>query len=252
MSGAWFTAAMNARQVEREAARVAERSARVFREDVDSLRRDAGISVPALAAAAGVDTAYLYRILAGEGAPSDRTRARLAVALGADLSLRLYPNTGPLVRDHIQARMAELLLRECDVRYRPFTEVRVLRPSRGWIDLVLHDRSAMLAVASELQSELRRLEQLIRWSAEKADSLPSWSGWNALGATPQISRLLVVRRTRTTRAVAADFAAQLRVAYPAHPDDALAALTTASAHWPGPAMLWVEVTAARTRFVPGR
>jgi len=129
--------------------------------------------VPELARAAGVDTAYLYRILAGEAAPSDQTRAKLAGALGADLALRLYPNTGPLVR----------------------------------------------------------------WSAEKADALPSWAGWGDLGPPPQIRRLLVVRRTRATRAVAADFAGQLRIAYPAHPDDALTALTKASTAWPGPAMV---------------
>ncbi len=243
---------MNAKQVERASANVAARAARAVREDLESLRADAGISVPELAHASGVDTAYLYRILAGEAAPSDRTRARLAVALGADLAVRLYPNTGPLVRDRHQARMVELLLRERHARYRPFTEVRVLRPSRGWIDLVLHDHAAALAMATEVQSELRRLEQLIRWSAEKADSLPSWSGWPGLGPAPRITRLLVVRRTRATRAVASDFAGQLRIAYPAHPDDALAALTTATTPWPGPAMVWAEVTASGARFLSGR
>ena len=208
--------------------------------------------MPELARAAGVDTAYLYRILAGEAAPSDQTRAKLAGALGADLALRLYPNTGPLVRDRHQAQMTELLLRERHPRYRPFTGVRVLRPSRGWIDLVLHDPSATLAVASELQSELRRLEQLVRWSAEKADAPPSWAGWGDLGPPPQISRLLVVRRTRATRAVADDFDGQLRIAYPAHQDDALTALTKASTRWPGPAMVWAEVTASGARFLPGR
>jgi transcriptional regulator with XRE-family HTH domain len=234
------------------AARVAARSARAFREDVDRLREDAGTSVPDLARAAGIDSSYLYRVIAGKSEPSDAVRARLAVALGADLSTRLYPNTGPLVRDRHQARMTELLLAEHHPRWRPFAEVRVLRPSRGWIDLVLHDRAATEAVATELQSELRRLEQLVRWATEKAASLPSWEGWARLDPSPSISRLLVVRRTRATRAVAADFARQLRLAYPAHPDDALAALTSRSAPWPGPALVWAEVTATGARLLGGR
>jgi len=238
--------------VERAAVRVAQRVSRAFVQDVDRLREDAGISVPVLAAAAGIAPQYLRRVLAGDACPSDRVRARLAVALGADLSLRLYPNTGPLVRDRHQARMAEALLAVRHPRYRAFTEVPVRRPSRGWIDLVLHDGAAALAIASELQSELRRLEQLVRRASEKAASLPSWEGWAALGASPQVSRLLVVRRTRQTRAVAADFARQLRVAYPAHPDDALAALTTDGLAWPGPAMVWAEVTSGGARLLAGR
>ena len=247
-----MTEGMGQDRIGREGERIADRVARVFRQDVESLRLDAGISVPELARASGVDTAYLYRILAGTGMPSDRTRARLAAALGADLSVRLYPNTGPLVRDHLQASVVELLLKELHPRYRPFTEVRVSAPSRGWIDVVLHDPLPPLAVAAEIQSELRRLEQLIRWSAEKAASLPSWSGWRSLGTPPAVSRLLIVRRTRANRAVADDFARQLRVAYPAHPDDALAALTTATMPWPGPALIWAEATAGRARFLPGR
>jgi hypothetical protein len=147
--------------------------------------------------------------------------------------------------------MLEALLEHLHPRWHPFTEVAVRRPSRGWIDAVLHEPREAVAVASELQSELRRLEQLIRWSAEKAASLPSWDGWSSLGTEPRIERLLVVRRTRATRAVAASFAAQLRIAYPAHPDDALAALGGTSP-WSGAAMVWAVVEARGARFVSGR
>lgn len=243
---------MHARQLEREAVRQAARAAAAFRDDVERLRLDAGVSVAGLARASGVDQAHLYRILAGESEPSDLTRARIGTALGADLSLRLYPNTGPTVRDRHQARMAELLVGSRHPRFSPHLEVRVLRPSRGWIDAVLHDARSRLAVATELQSELRRLEQTVRWSEEKAASLPSWSGWPGLGPVENVSRLLVVRRTRATRAAVAEFGRQLRIAYPAHPDDALAALTTDEAPWPGPALVWAEVTATGARWLPGR
>ena len=147
--------------------------------------------------------------------------------------------------------MLELLLHTAHPRWSPFTEVGVHRPSRGWIDVVLHDPRGSVIIAGELQSELRRLEQLIRWQTAKAAALPSWDGWAHLGDEPAISRLLLVRRTPATRAVAAEFAAQLRVAYPAHPADAIAALGGTTT-WPGPAMLWVTLDARGARFAPVR
>jgi transcriptional regulator with XRE-family HTH domain len=243
---------MNELQVTRVAARTAARLHRKVAEDVDGLRLDAGISVAELGRASGVDPAFLRRILNGVERPSLDTYARLAVALGADLSTRLYPTTGPAIRDRHQAPMLEALLRERHPRWHPFTELAVRRPSRGWIDAALHDPREGLIVASELQSELRRLEQLVRWSIEKAASLPSWDGWTRLGERePRVERLLVVRRTRATRAVAVEFAGQLRVAYPAHPDDALEALRGTSP-WPGAAMVWAVVERGHARLVPGR
>ncbi|OGO57201.1 MAG: hypothetical protein A2V85_06070 [Chloroflexi bacterium RBG_16_72_14] len=66
-----------------------------------------------------------------------------------------------------------------------------------------------------------------------------------------MSQVLVVRRTRATRTIAAEFERQLRVAYPAHPDDALAALTGTAA-WPGPAMIWAVLDGRDTRLVAER
>ena len=233
----------------------ADRRAARIREDLaGQLVRfcdDAGVTQRALAAASGVPQAYISRILAGETRPSLETYARITAALGADLTVRIYPNTGPGIRDRHQARILEALLSILHPRWHPFTEVVVRRPSRGWIDAVLHDPRADLLVATELQSELRRLEQIVRWSAEKAASLPSWDGWTPLGGEPQVSRLLVVRRTRATRTIAAEFGRQLRVAYPAHPDDAIAALT-GGAPWPGPALVWATIDGDLTRLVPGR
>ena len=79
-------------------------------------------------------------------------------------------------------------------------------------------------IATEIQSELRRLEQLVRWSEAKAAALPSWEGWPHLGEHVAVSRLLVVRDTRTNRDIAATFRRLLRTAYPSEPEDALAAL----------------------------
>ncbi|MFN8632001.1 MAG: hypothetical protein U0838_17290, partial [Chloroflexota bacterium] len=104
-------------------------------------------------------------------------------------------------------------------------------------------------LATELQSELRRLEQTIRWHGEKAAALPSWGEWPKLGRPPEISQLLIVRRTRATREVVAKFGRQLRAAYPAHPDDAIEALSKPDATWPGAALLWAEVQGSRARIL---
>ncbi len=251
LSGAWSNAAMDEQAVVRAAAASAKRARSVLRGDLDQLRLDAGWSIARLADVAGVDAGFVHRILHDEGRPSVETYARLAAALGADLSTKAYPNTGPGIRDRFQAPILELLLRDAHPRWHAFTEVAVHRPSRGWIDAVLHEQRARVAVASEIQSELRRLEQLIRWQMMKADALPSWEGWDRLGEEPSISRLLVVRRTRATRHAATEYTRQLRVAYPAHPDDALEALTGA-ATWPGPALVWVTLDARGARWASGR
>ncbi|MEW5991039.1 MAG: helix-turn-helix transcriptional regulator [Chloroflexota bacterium] len=206
---------------------------------MERLRLDAGLPRARLADAAGLDDSYLRRVEQGTVSPSIETYARLATALGADLSVRLYPNTGPAIRDRHQAGILEALLAVRHGRWHAYPEIAVRRPSRGWIDVGLHDARERTLIATEIQSDLRRLEQLIRWSAEKAASLASWEGWPGLGEEPTIARLLVIRETRTTRAIAREFARTLRVAYPAHPDDALAALTGTVA-WPGHAVLWAS------------
>lgn len=171
--------------------------------------------------------------------PSLETYARVAAVLGADLSVRLYPNTGPAIRDRHQAPILEALLTMLHGRWRAYPEIAVRQPSRGWIDVGLYDARGQIIVATEIQSELRRLEQLIRWSADKAASLPSWDGWSRLSEAPVVSQLLIVRDTRTTRTVTHEFRRTLRAAYPADPEDAIAALTGVDM-WPGPALLWAS------------
>jgi transcriptional regulator with XRE-family HTH domain len=236
---------------ERAARRVAARARATLVNDLERALADSGISARRLAQASGVDGGFISRILAGDADPSLTTWARLAAPLGLDLGTRLFPNTGPALRDRHAAPMLELLLRTARPAWSAFTEVGVHRPARGWIDAALHEPRQRVIVAGELQSELRRLEQLVRWQAAKAASLPSWDGWDRLGEEPSISQLLVVRRTRATRAVAAEFAAQLRVAYPAHPDDALASLA-GTAEWPGPALVWASLDARGASFASGR
>jgi transcriptional regulator with XRE-family HTH domain len=213
--------------------------ARTLAEDLHRLREDAGVSQRALARASGIDQSVISRAEAGLEVPGIETYARLAAALGADLSARLYPNTGPAIRDRHQARIVEALVQGLHHRWRVWPEVGVRQPVRGWIDAVLVDADPPLAVATEVESSLSRLEQTIRWSTAKADALDSSRAWpfGVSGKAPAVDRLLVVRATRATRDLAAAFAGTLQAAYPADPWQALASLRGAT-HWPGPTLLW--------------
>ena len=129
---------------------------------------DAGLSLTALAKAAGIDHGQLSRIVAGKGKPSLETYAKLAVPLGADLATRLYANTGPIIRDRHQGRIVEGLLAARHARWAVATEVGVRQPARGWIDVVLHDPAERRILAVEVESDIRRIEQQVRWAQMKA------------------------------------------------------------------------------------
>lgn len=225
--------------IEIQADRAASAVRRRLLEDLRRLRDDAGVTLAALARATGLPYAYVWRIFNGDERPSIETFALLAGALGADLAARFYPKTGPAIHDRHQARIEEGFLARVASRWRRLPEVGVRRPVRGWIDVVLHEPDERVAVATEIESEIGRLEQQIRWSMAKAEALPSWPGWVELD-NPRVSRLLVLRWTRATRAIASEFPRQLATAFPAHPADALASLT-GSAPWPGPALLWARI-----------
>jgi transcriptional regulator with XRE-family HTH domain len=231
------------------AARAAARARAKVAEDLERLCADAGITPAALSRASGVPKSYVLRIMAGAANPSLETYAKLSIPLGADLATRLYPNTGPLIRDRHQARIEEALLAAPHPRWRPFTEVGVRRPARGWIDVALQKDGEPRVAGVATEADIRRIEQQVRWAQMKAESLPSWDRWPADGA--EISRLLIVRRTRATRQTALAFGRQLATAYPAHPEDALAALTGV-APWPGSAMIWAQIEPDRVRFLTGR
>ena len=195
----------------------------------------------------GIAKSTLHAIEAGQTEPRLETAARLATALGSDLGLRLYPGTGPLVRDHLQLAMLQALLDVLHPRWRARPEVPVYQPVRGVIDLVLDDD--MEIVACEAQSELRRLEQQVRWSRAKAEALdPRWAreGQQGLADRPvwtdgaRVGRLMLLRSTARTRAVVSGYADVVAAAYPARASDAYAALTR-PAPWRGDALVWCRV-----------
>ncbi len=199
---------------------------------------DAGISRRALCRAAGIGPNTFVALERGDRQPTLEVLARLAAALGGELSLRFHPGAGPLVRDHLQAAMIEALIRALGRGWTTRLEVPVRTPSRGWIDAVLRHADSTV-VASEAQSELRRLEQQIRWAGLKAEALASeLSTGGESGVT--VSTLLLLRASATNVAIVGRYTDLLRTAYPAAHAAAIAALRD-EASWPGSAIVWMDV-----------
>ena len=155
------------------------------------MREDAGRSQATIARAAGVSTGHLCEIEAGDAEPSLLVLERIGMALGADLGVRYFANTGPRIRDHLQVATGEALLHELHRRWRATPEVPVYRPVHGVIDLVLEQVEGSTTVATEIHSQVRRVEQQIRWQVQKADAL----GLQPDQAGRSVSRLLMLRNT---------------------------------------------------------
>jgi transcriptional regulator with XRE-family HTH domain len=220
--------------IRRETSRRLRRVRTLIGEDIRRMRLDANLSVAELSRAAGVTAGHLWRIEAGQANASMEVMLAVGVALGADLSVRYFAGSGPRIHDRFQAPMVEALIRSLHPRWRVELEVPVTKPARGVIDGVLRDTISPFVVATEVQSDLRRLEQQIRWGREKADALAT------PGAEPRVSQLLVLRSTVRTRELARQYEATLRAAFPARAMDAVAALTT-TATWPGSAIVWMHL-----------
>lgn len=235
--------------------RTAETALRLVGEQLQRLREDAGLPRTVVAAAAGIHPSYLRLIELGKRDATAQVLSRIAATLGADIGLRVFPRSGPVLRDRFQARMIEALLQLLPDDWTCYPEVPVSRPVRGVVDLVAVCRATSRVVSIEAQSEIRRLEQQLRWAAEKTDALPSASIWpdvlRSCAGRPHISRILVLRSTAATRALARTFAATLNAAYPAGPRDLQAALLDPILPWPGNGILWMKVDGIETTVLRG-
>lgn len=214
------------------------------------MRLEAGVTLTELALLVDVHRSHIARIEAGNARPSLEVLTAIGVALGADLSLRYFPGSGPRLHDRFQAAMVEAFLRVLDPRWAVELEVPVSHPSRGVIDIVLRDRLSSVRVAGEAQSRLPRLEQQIRWQAEKADGLARrLMEANALSVEPSVSRLLILRSTVQTREVARRYEGTLAAAYPARTWEVVQALTTSTAAWPGAGVVWMYLEGGRATLM---
>ena len=218
-------------------------------EDLERLRIDSAATKAEVARMAGIDRTFYGRIESGRARASLESLLAVATAMGADVSVRLYAGRGPRLTDRHAARMIEGILQRLAPVWRPHLEVSVLRPVRGFIDAVSERRDHPLFVVTEFESSLPRLEQQIRWAAEKAGSIAS-SDLVGPGQAPPVSRLIVLRSTESTRFLARSFEATLRTAYPAATRDAVDSLRSGSS-WPGDAIIWVRIEGDRVDILDG-
>ena len=144
-------------------------------EQVRELRRDAGVSLSALAEAVGVHRTHVARIEAGTAHPSLKVLSAIGIALGAEIGIRYFSGVRPRLHDRFQAPMIETLLSEIDDRWHAEVEVPVTTPRRGVIDVVLDDRLSTTTVSTEAYSQIGRLEEQIRWAQEKAVALAAFA-----------------------------------------------------------------------------
>ena len=213
--------------------------------DVRRIRLDANLSIAELGRATGISAGHLVRVEAGQANPSIEVLVAIGVALGADTNVRYFPGTGPRIHDRFQAPMIEALLRALHPRWRSEVEIPITNPARGVIDVELRDPSSGTVIATEVQSDMRRLEQQIRWGREKADGLAARRFGATEGPTegptdPRVSQLLLLRSTLRTRELARQYEVTLRAAFPARAADAFAALTSEAA-WPGSTIVWMHL-----------
>jgi transcriptional regulator with XRE-family HTH domain len=229
----------------RELARREQRLRAYVGRQIADIRAEAGVTQAELAKAVGIDQAHICRIEAGLAAPSLATLVSMSACLGNEVGVRLFPAPGPRLVDRFQAPMVETVIRRLDPRWHPAPEV-VVPAARGVIDLVLSLADGTLHIACECHSELRRLELVIRRSNEKALGLEASKAVH--GTT---SRLLVLRSTERTRAIARVYEATLAAAFPARTADAVAALITPDRPWPGPAVVWVRLDGSPAELLDG-
>jgi transcriptional regulator with XRE-family HTH domain len=233
---------------DREALRRALELRRAVAFQIRQLREDAGVSQAALARAAGISAAELSRIEAALVAAPQDTLVRIGLGLGGDVRFQFVPGAGVPIRDRYQARIIEALLPQVHRRWKRVLEVVVQRPVRGVVDFVLHDPDEPVAVASEVQSLIKRVEQQLRWHSLKADGLRAGSEL-PIGEAP-VSRLLVLRDTPANDRLVETFRETFRTHYPADPVVALRALTTSTTPWPGPALIWARVDGSDVAIRP--
>lgn len=205
-----MTKAYNKRELEHARTKLFRRLGREIRQ----MREDAGRSQAAIAKAAGLSNGYVSMVEGGDVEPSIDVLMRLGDVLGAELGVRYFAGTGPRIRDRTQIVMADTVIGTLHRRWRAAPEVAVYRPVHGVIDLLLEDRTGPDTVATELQGQLRRVEQLLRWQGQKADALATQPDQQGR----RVSRLLVLRNTHAMRELARGPAgATLRAAYPPRP-----------------------------------
>ncbi len=219
------------RIVEREAVRLARLDALRIAEELRQLRLELNVSQAAVARIVGVSQSVLSDLERGDPTAGLEVRRRVAIALGADLRVAVYPGATPLLHDAGHARIIERILKRRHRRWRAEQEARVPGPGRASTDVRLSAGGTIVLI--EVETRVRRWEATIRRCFEKRDRVRD-------SAPPGTSvfAVLCLPPTRHHRRLIAEFAESVRSAFPAPPNQLRRALED-GLDWPGDGILWM-------------
>jgi transcriptional regulator with XRE-family HTH domain len=169
-----------------------------------------GLTLEAVAAAAGITASYLARIEGGRANPTLDTVDRVAEALGLQLHLDVRPPMfigSPPMRDLVHARCSAYVDRRLrDNGWSTAREVALVDGRyRGWIDLLAFDPATGTLLVIEIKTrldEIGALERQLAWYEGSAPQLARERGWLARSvrsvllvlASEEVERTLRVNR----------------------------------------------------------
>jgi transcriptional regulator with XRE-family HTH domain len=176
--------------------------------EYETTRRTLGWSQRELGERVGISQAMVSRIEAGRPDATLAGYASIGAALGLELSMRVYPAKGIVLRDEKQLRHVEHLVAVAHPSWSPLVEARASTDPQDMraIDLVL--RSAVEVCCFEVERDLRDWQAQLRADLLKRDALA------AREARP-VRFILAVPDTRRMRALVRDHAPFIRATLPA-------------------------------------
>ena len=159
--------------------------------------------------------------------PATTVLAAIGAVLGADLSVRLFPTTGPRIHDRFQAAMEEALLAGAAPAVDRLAGGAVVTSRRGasstWCSTTGRRRCSWPASSTARSAaSSSRSAGIARRSCRCRRR--TCGGSRRRDGEPATSRLLVLRSTRDLRDLARAFESTLAAAYPARAADVVAAL----------------------------
>jgi len=196
------------------------------------IRLRLGLTQADVTRAVGVARSVISRLEAGDPAVSLTIRCRVAVLLGGRLRLPVYPDGTPMLHDTAHARIAERLVEQTHVRWRPALETRVPGPGHRSTDVRLDDGSDIVLV--EVETHVRRWEEILRELHDKRAAVI-----DAAAGRQRVHVMLVLPPTRHHRELILSLPSSVGAAFPASSSDILAALRGSDSAWPGDGILWI-------------
>ena len=206
-----------------------------FGEDYRELRLRVGVSQRAVAIAIDVDRSVITRLEQGDPTVGPAIRARACAVLGADFRMQLYPERSAMIYDAAHARLVERVIAMAATAWNVEPEAPL--PGRRSVDLCL--RSSLCVVLIEVESRIRRLEEIQRELHAKRDAVLVRSGSERC-----VHVVLALPPTHHHRALVRTHPALVAAAFPVSSAHIRRALSAPAQPFPGDGILWVAGSAS--------